>query len=264
MLNKSVEDLTGLVQSRLVNQSHSGAPVLHYANPPTYPSLPTQLAPIRVLHFDNVPATLPQFTSYSQVQNTQKTIHWPMETDMSGFILPQTPSSGNNYQRNEPPTLPLFDSSSGERGKGTKRTRREEESGAERGKDSKARKDHSSRKEHPALPGFKPPPHPISQYGIIPSTAPSSDDEDALPSSTLTVPFEALLSAAAASTENSGVPGATTPLMREKLRKRRRRFPPPPNAFPVSCTIIPVDYCWSYTQDEQPLCLGCSRERTCQ
>lgn len=211
----------------------AAVPQHEYTNPPTFPPL----AAPRTRPFNDIPVSLPQVTVYSQVQNTSKTIHWPMETDsLSGFILPQTPSSRNNYQGNEPPTLPVFNNSSGDRRiEGTKRFRIDRDSDSEAGrvKDSKARKDRSSKKEHPALPGFRAPPHPISQYGIIPSTAPSSDDEDALPSSTLTAPFDALLSAAAASTEN-GPSRNMTPLMRERMRKRRRRFPPPPNAFPVS------------------------------
>jgi hypothetical protein len=52
----------------------------------------------------------------------------------------------------------------------------------------------------PPLPGFAPPPH---KYGIVPSTAPSSDDdsEDNLPRVTLNAPIEALRGLANAAAE---------------------------------------------------------------
>jgi len=46
----------------------------------------------------------------------------------------------------------------------------------------------------PPLPGFAPPPHKYATYGIVPSTAASSEDEseDTLPRSTMNAPIEAL------------------------------------------------------------------------
>lgn len=73
--------------------------------------------------------------------------------------------------------------------------------------------------------------------GIIPSTAPSSDDEDSLPTGSLTAPLEALAQAASEAhiqlDPASGNPsGSGTPVSRGRPRKRRRPMPPPPNAFP--------------------------------
>lgn len=68
--------------------------------------------------------------------------------------------------------------------------------------------------------------------GIVPSNAPS-DDEDALPTASLTAPFEALAEAAAAAAS-----GSATPVHKGRFKKRQRRMPPPPNAFPVSSFLI--------------------------
>ncbi|KAI5480457.1 hypothetical protein MNV49_000610 [Pseudohyphozyma bogoriensis] len=73
--------------------------------------------------------------------------------------------------------------------------------------------------------------------GLVPSNVPS-DDEDALPTSSLTAPFEALAEAAAAAASGSGsvtpVPGhlGTSGIPAGRKRKKRRRVAPPPNAFP--------------------------------
>jgi hypothetical protein len=83
----------------------------------------------------------------------------------------------------------------------------------------------------PALPGFAPPvssgfvrssspcllrplqPHKYATYGIVPSTAPSSDDEseDTLPRATLNAPIEALQGLANAAAEAAAVPSSSTP-----------------------------------------------------
>jgi hypothetical protein len=83
----------------------------------------------------------------------------------------------------------------------------------------------------PALPGFTPPvslcysiehslcfidhlqPHKYATYGIVPSTAPSSDDEseDTLPRATLNAPIEALQGLANAAAEAAAVPSSSTP-----------------------------------------------------
>jgi len=89
----------------------------------------------------------------------------------------------------------------------------------------------SGRRQFPALPGFAPPPHKYATYGIVPSTAPSSDDEseDTLPRSTINAPIEALQGLA-----NAAVEAATTTATSSHPRvKRRKRVEPiPPNPFP--------------------------------
>ncbi|EMD32147.1 hypothetical protein CERSUDRAFT_119121 [Gelatoporia subvermispora B] len=82
----------------------------------------------------------------------------------------------------------------------------------------------------PPLPGFAPPPHKYATYGIVPSTAPSSDDEseDTLPRSTLNAPIEALQGLANAAAEAAAVPSASP----TRVKKRKRAEPTPRNAFP--------------------------------
>ncbi|KAH9859043.1 hypothetical protein C2E23DRAFT_717098 [Lenzites betulinus] len=82
----------------------------------------------------------------------------------------------------------------------------------------------------PPLPGFAPPPHKYATYGIVPSTAPSSDDEseDTLPRSTLNAPIEALQGLANAAAEAAAAPSASPP----RVKKRKRAEPTPRNAFP--------------------------------
>ncbi|SCV67523.1 BQ2448_5134 [Microbotryum intermedium] len=94
-------------------------------------------------------------------------------------------------------------------------------------------------KNFPPLPGYRAPPHPISTYGIVPSRAHSEDGEDdALPSESLTAPFEALAQAAAEasgdmSTRATGSGHLTTLIHKGRPRKRpRTQVVPPPNAFP--------------------------------
>ncbi|KAJ7346618.1 hypothetical protein DFH08DRAFT_868806 [Mycena albidolilacea] len=86
------------------------------------------------------------------------------------------------------------------------------------------------RRAFPPLPGFAPPPHKYATYGIVPSTAPSSDDEseDTLPRSTLNAPIEALQGLANAAAEAAAVPSTSTP----RVKKRKRAEPIPRNAFP--------------------------------
>ncbi|OCH86124.1 hypothetical protein OBBRIDRAFT_797500 [Obba rivulosa] len=82
----------------------------------------------------------------------------------------------------------------------------------------------------PPLPGFAPPPHKYATYGIVPSTAPSSDDEseDTLPRSSLNAPIEALQGLANAAAEAAAVPSGSPP----RVKKRKRAEPTPRNAFP--------------------------------
>ncbi|OJT06995.1 Transcriptional activator of proteases prtT [Trametes pubescens] len=82
----------------------------------------------------------------------------------------------------------------------------------------------------PPLPGFAPPPHKYATYGIVPSTAPSSDDEseDTLPRSTLNAPIEALQGLANAAAEAAAAPSTQPP----RVKKRKRAEPTPRNAFP--------------------------------
>ncbi|TFK91597.1 hypothetical protein K466DRAFT_482404 [Polyporus arcularius HHB13444] len=82
----------------------------------------------------------------------------------------------------------------------------------------------------PPLPGFAPPPHKYATYGIVPSTAPSSDDEseDTLPRSTLNAPIEALQGLANAAAEAAAAPSTSPP----RQVKRKRAEPTPRNAFP--------------------------------
>lgn len=58
-----------------------------------------------------------------------------------------------------------------------------------------------------------PKPHKYATYGIVPSTAPSSDDEseDTLPRSTLNAPIEALQGLANAAAEAAAAPSASPP-----------------------------------------------------
>ncbi|KAL1748643.1 hypothetical protein HDZ31DRAFT_79510 [Schizophyllum fasciatum] len=88
------------------------------------------------------------------------------------------------------------------------------------------------RGDFPPLPGFAPPvrpPHKYATYGIVPSTAPSSDDEseDTLPRSSLNAPIEALQGLANAAAEAAAVPSAAP-----RVKKRKRAEPIPRNAFP--------------------------------
>ncbi|KAI0682416.1 hypothetical protein BC835DRAFT_1299457 [Cytidiella melzeri] len=90
--------------------------------------------------------------------------------------------------------------------------------------------DNRAGRSFPPLPGFAPPPHKYGTYGIVPSTAPSSDDEseDTLPRATLNAPIEALQGLANAAAEAAAAPSATTP----RVKKRKKVEPIPRNAFP--------------------------------
>ncbi|GJJ06660.1 hypothetical protein Clacol_000855 [Clathrus columnatus] len=96
--------------------------------------------------------------------------------------------------------------------------------------------DNDEPKKFPPLPGFAPPPHKYATYGILPSTAPSSDDEseDTLPRSTMNAPIEALQGLANAAAEAAAAAAATSaPLpVPPRVKKRRRAEPIPRNAFP--------------------------------
>ncbi|PPQ67296.1 hypothetical protein CVT25_005880 [Psilocybe cyanescens] len=87
-----------------------------------------------------------------------------------------------------------------------------------------------SARNFPPLPGFAPPPHKYASYGIVPSTAASSDDEseDTLPRASLNAPIEALQGLANAAAEAAAAPSAETP----RVKKRKRAEPIPRNAFP--------------------------------
>ncbi|PPR07388.1 hypothetical protein CVT26_013704 [Gymnopilus dilepis] len=82
----------------------------------------------------------------------------------------------------------------------------------------------------PPLPGFAPPPHKYASYGIVPSTAASSDDEseDTLPRASLNAPIEALQGLANAAAEAAAAPSTEAP----RVKKRKRAEPIPRNAFP--------------------------------
>ncbi|KAG9103474.1 hypothetical protein FRC06_010582 [Ceratobasidium sp. 370] len=91
------------------------------------------------------------------------------------------------------------------------------------------------RKKWPALPGFAPPPHKFATYGIVPSTAPSSDDEseDTLPRSALNAPIEALQGLANAAVEAAAGPSLSPRRdAYNRVKKRKRVEPTPRNAFP--------------------------------
>lgn len=93
----------------------------------------------------------------------------------------------------------------------------------------------ANKRRFPPLPGFAPPPHKYATYGIVPSTAPSSDDEseDTLPRATLNAPIEALqglANAAAEAAAGTGAPIGSPP--HQRRRKRKRVEPIPPNPFP--------------------------------
>ncbi len=65
-----------------------------------------------------------------------------------------------------------------------------------------------SKSKFPPLPGFAPPPHKFATYGIVPSTAPSSDDEseETLPRASMNAPLEALQGLANAAAEAASTP----------------------------------------------------------
>ncbi|KZT29220.1 hypothetical protein NEOLEDRAFT_1057246 [Neolentinus lepideus HHB14362 ss-1] len=88
----------------------------------------------------------------------------------------------------------------------------------------------NSQRSFPPLPGFAPPPHKYATYGIVPSTAPSSDDEseDTLPRASLNAPIEALQGLANAAAEAAAAPSSTS----SRVKKRKRVEPTPRNAFP--------------------------------
>lgn len=88
----------------------------------------------------------------------------------------------------------------------------------------------AERPRFPPLPGFAAPPHKYGTYGIVASTAPSSEDEseDTLPRSALNAPIEALQGLANAAAEAAAVPSASPP----RVRKRKKAEPIPRNAFP--------------------------------
>ncbi|CAE6478008.1 unnamed protein product [Rhizoctonia solani] len=91
------------------------------------------------------------------------------------------------------------------------------------------------RKKWPALPGFAPPPHKFATYGIVPSTAPSSEDEseDTLPRSALNAPIEALQGLANAAVEAAAGPSLSPRRdAYSRVKKRKRVEPIPRNAFP--------------------------------
>ncbi|KAJ8519957.1 hypothetical protein ONZ45_g3167 [Pleurotus djamor] len=73
-------------------------------------------------------------------------------------------------------------------------------------------------------------PHKYATYGIVPSTAPSSDDEseDTLPRASLNAPIEALQGLANAAAEAAAATSASPP----RVKKRKRAEPIPRNAFP--------------------------------
>lgn len=90
-------------------------------------------------------------------------------------------------------------------------------------------------------------PHKYATYGIVPSTAPSSEDEseDTLPRATLNAPIEALQGLANAAAELAAVPSTTEPprfvsymyisVISDclyRVKKRKRAEPIPRNAFP--------------------------------
>ncbi|KAG8964479.1 hypothetical protein FRC03_001730 [Tulasnella sp. 419] len=87
----------------------------------------------------------------------------------------------------------------------------------------------SRRSKFPPLPGFAPPPHKFATYGIVPSTAPSSEDEseDTLPRASLNAPIEALQGLA-----NAAAEAAAGPHLSPRVKKRKRVEPTPRNAFP--------------------------------
>jgi hypothetical protein len=60
-----------------------------------------------------------------------------------------------------------------------------------------------SKQQFPPLPGFAPPPHKYVTYGVVPGTAPFSDDEseNTLPRATLNMPIESLQGLANAAAE---------------------------------------------------------------
>ncbi|KAK2463284.1 hypothetical protein APHAL10511_004939 [Amanita phalloides] len=88
----------------------------------------------------------------------------------------------------------------------------------------------ASGRSFPPLPGFAPPPHKYATYGIVASTAPSSEDEsdDTLPRSTLNAPIEALQGLANAAAEAAAAPSNEPP----RVKKRKKAEPIPRNAFP--------------------------------
>jgi hypothetical protein len=88
----------------------------------------------------------------------------------------------------------------------------------------------SGQRTFPALPGFAPPPHKFATYGIVTSTAASSEDEseETLPRSSINAPIEALQGLANAAAEAAAAPSFSA----SRVKKRKRTEPIPRNAFP--------------------------------
>ncbi|KAF8499894.1 hypothetical protein F5888DRAFT_1793816 [Russula emetica] len=82
----------------------------------------------------------------------------------------------------------------------------------------------------PPLPGFAAPPHKYGTYGIVSSTAASSEDEseETIPRSSLNAPIEALQGLANAAAEAAAAPSFSA----SRVKKRKRTEPVPRYAFP--------------------------------
>lgn len=100
----------------------------------------------------------------------------------------------------------------------------------------------------PPLPGYSAPQHPEAQYSlnILPSRAPSDDEDEVVSSHALRAPFEALAEAAVQSSQSianhSGdVNQSMSPRSFERGERHRRRQPAPPHAFADACQKGIVD-----------------------
>lgn len=162
----------------------------------------------------------------------------PQRTDMGGqypqLSIPNTPVGGSTFFPPPPHPLPSSSSLPQQTMDGT--------SGGSRPK------------KFPPLPGFAPPPHKFATYGIVPSTAVSSDDEseDTLPRASLNAPIEALQGLANAAAEAVATPQSSHRMQVHRqgnrmfraicadglpadyfsAKKRRRVELTPANAFP--------------------------------
>ena len=136
----------------------------------------------RILNaIQSAPTGTGSFSGNQQAPPSHPTNYSQQPTDISGFPAPPlTPlsASSNSYYSQQGPSS--------------------------RGADLNV----ASRPKFPPLPGFAPPPHKFATYGIVPSTAPSSDDEseETLPRASLNAPIEALQGLANAAAEAAVAP----------------------------------------------------------
>ncbi|KAL8278963.1 hypothetical protein RQP46_008632 [Phenoliferia psychrophenolica] len=231
-LASTVESLSGLIRS----SGLAGG----FPNPPAFTGNGAHL--LHPLHSGSPPGQGPSRQRQQQqpmrldndfnARSPANPMHWdhsiiPHENTL-GPLLSQSPHLYHQHDA-QPPTIPPIPSVSFSVATPTSRHSYSSTASLKRARQDSL--EDSVRREHPPLPNYRAPPHPISQYGLVPSTVPS-DDEDNLPTASLTAPFEALAEAAAAAASGGDANGGSGSVTPSKRKRRRRRNPPPPNAFP--------------------------------